>query len=582
MPFNTTFNSGRSKNQGVGSKIGTSLFFSFFMGMGLLFLGFMFRDLYRDSKPYFWDEAPCKIISSSIVESRSSGGSDQLKIQYSYTYKKRKYSSHKFSNKGNLGKSSEVRRWKNKYRKGAKAKCYVNPSTPSEAVIQRNFDWGLLPFCLIPLIFVGIGLGGIIFTWKKKKAKTAVETAAAIAGPTSKRNQKALLVVFFSVFFLAGSGFGWMMLGRPLYKIEQSKDWKRVPCVITSSRVKSSSDSDGTTYSVDMAFRYKFDGVTHVSGTYDFMTGSDSDGQSKYKVIKRYPVGTSTYCYVNPENPSEAVISREYNGPWWGALLVAIFIVVGAGGVIGTLFAKKRKHVYQSADEPNLDTLSNGETVLKVKSSPMKNFIGILFIAAFWNGIVSIFVSKAVKSWGTGHIEWFLSFFMIPFVLIGLALIGGVIYCFIALFNSKVTVSVSNANPRLGEKITLTWRIANSSKVDNLKIYLQGEESAIYNSGGKNNSRTTKTSIFEQITVMDTDRREAIHAGKAMVAIPQNTMHSFDASNTKITWQFVLHGDIKRRPDIKGEYVINVLPLDEGRLHKIMRSAENTNDGEVS
>lgn len=582
MPFNTTFNSRKSEKQSVGSKIGISLFFAVFMGIGLLFLGFMFRDLYRDSKPYFWDEAPCKIISSNIVESRGSGAS-QLKIHYSYTYKKRQYSSRKFSNKGSRGKSSDVRRWKNKYRKGFKTKCYVNPSTPSEAVLRRNFDWGLLPFCLIPLIFVGIGLGGIIFTWKKKKEKTAVETAASIATPASKRKQKALLVVVFSVFFLSGSWGGWMMIGRPLYKIEQSKDWKRVPCVITTSRVKSSSGSKGsTTYRIVMAFMYKFNGIKYNGGTYDFMTGSDSDAQSKREVIRRYPTGTSTYCYVNPETPSEAVISREYNAPWWAILFVAVFILVGASGLIGTLFAKKRKHVYQNADEPNLDTLGNGETILKMKSSPMKNFIGILFAAAFWNGIVSIFVTKAVESWGTGHVEWLLSVFMIPFVFVGMILIGMVIYYFIALFNSRVTVSVSNARPRLGEKITLTWRIANSSKVDKLQIYLQGEESAIYNSGGKNNNRTTTTSIFEQITVMDTDRREAIHAGKALVAIPQNTMHSFDASNTKITWQFALHGDIKRRPDIKGEYVINVLPLDEDGLHKIMRSAENTNDGEES
>ena len=577
MTLNTEFSSEKSENQSVGSKIGTSLFFAVFMGIGLLFLGFMLHDLYRNSKPYFWDEVPCKIISSSIVESRSSSGSDQLKIHYAYTYKKRQYSSRDFAINGNRGESSDVRGWKNKYRKGAKAKCYVNPSTPYDAVLYRKIDWGILPFALIPLIFVGIGLGGIIFSWKNKKKKTPVETAAAIAAPANKRKKAS--IILFSILFLMGSSFGWVMVGRPLYKIEQSKDWKRVPCVITTSRVKSSSGSKGsTTYRVDMTFRYRFNGIEYDGGSYDFMTGSDGDRQSKFGVTWRYPVGTQTHCYVNPDTPSEAVISREYNGPLWSVFLVAVFVLVGAGGVIVTLFAKKRKHVYQNADEPNLDTLGNGETVLKMKSSPMKNFIGILFAAAFWNGIVSIFVTKAVESWGTGHVEWLMSIFMIPFVLVGLGLIGGVIYYFIALFNSRVTVSVSNARPRLGEKITLTWRIANSSKVDKLQIYLQGVESATYNSGGKNNNRTTTTSIFEQITVMDTDRREAIHAGKALVAIPQNTMHSFDASNTKITWQFALHGDIKRRPDIKGEYVINVLPLDEGGLHKIMRSAENINE----
>jgi hypothetical protein len=81
--------------------------------------------------------------------------------------------------------------------------------------------------------------------------------------------------------------------------------------------------------------------------------------------------------------------------------------------------------------------------------------------------------------------------------------------------------------------------------------------------------------VVEQITLIDTDSRETIQSGRKQVTIPLESMHSFDAKNTKLTWQFLVHGNIKWRPDIKNEYVINVLPMDEKNLHKVSRINDN-------
>jgi hypothetical protein len=407
--------------------------------------------------------------------------------------------------------------------------------------------------------------------WKKKAPEDESRGAAAVKRE-NPANQRKFLALFFSVFFFAGAGFGWMMVGRPLMKIKESEKWTQKPCTIISSRIKESRGDKSTTYRVDMTFKYKFGGVEYIGGTYDFMTGSDSDYSSKRKVLNRYPPGTSTYCYVNPENPSEAVISREYNAPWLLALLPLVFILVGAGGVIGVLVKKKkREHIYSSVDEP---FVSSGETVMKMKSSPLKNFAGMLFFALIWNGIISIFVTKAVQSWSTNNVEWFLSFFMIPFVLVGLGTIAGVIYYFIALFNSKVVVTISNPNPRLGETVTLSWKIVNSASVDKLEIYLKAEESATYRTQGKDNNTRTRTSTFELLKLLETDNKDAIHIGRTQFSIPLNTMHSFDGRNNKINWEITLRGDIKRFPDLKCEYPLKIMPLTQKELHNISRSAE--------
>ena len=58
-----------------------------------------------------------------------------------------------------------------------------------------------------------------------------------------------------------------------------------------------------------------------------------------------------------------------------------------------------------------------GPIVLKPKTSRIGMLIGITCMAVFWNGIVSVFVWQVIESWRSGHADWFLTLFMIPFVL---------------------------------------------------------------------------------------------------------------------------------------------------------------------
>jgi Protein of unknown function (DUF3592) len=560
-----------SKAQTVVSKLGLTGFFLIFFLMGTVFLVLMTRDFYKSCTPYFWEETPCRIISSEITKAKNSSSDDEFKVKYNYRYKNRNYTCNKFSSKNKASK--DARRWKRKYTKGLKTKCYVNSSNPHQAVIHRNIEWIMLPFLIIPLVFMAVGGGAIYFTWKKK---APVDESGVVAVKKIKPvNQRRFMLIFFAIFFIMGAGFGWMMVARPLLKIKESEKWLRKPCKIVASRVKKFRGDKKTTYSIDIAFKYKFSGVEYVGGTYDFMSGSDSDYSSKRKVVRRYSPGVVAYCYVNPEDPTEAVISREFNNPWWLAVIPLVFMLVGAGGMIGALVKrKKRKHIYSST-EPDLDFIGGeGETVLKMKSSPLKNFIGVLVFTLFWNGIVSIPVSQVIKSWETNNINWFLTLFMIPFVAVGIATIVGLVYCFIALFNSKVTISISNPRPQPGEKVTLSWKIINSASIGKLAIFLRAEESASYQTKGKDSSTHTKKSTFELLNVLDTTNKDAIHIGKTQFTIPLKTMHSFDGKNNKIIWEIVLHGDIKHRPDLKCEYPITVMPLSQESLHKILRSAE--------
>jgi hypothetical protein len=48
--------------------------------------------------------------------------------------------------------------------------------------------------------------------------------------------------------------------------------------------------------------------------------------------------------------------------------------------------------------------------------------------------------------------------------------------------------------------------------------------------------------------------------GDVGFAIPDDTMHSFEAQNNKIDWELAVEGEIKRWPDVKSSFEITVLP----------------------
>jgi hypothetical protein len=218
---------------------------------------------------------------------------------------------------------------------------------------------------------------------------------------------------------------------------------------------------------------------------------------------------------------------------------------------------------------------SAGETILKMKASPLEKFVIMLVAALLASGITSFLVINAVESWRKGNFEWPFCFSIIP-VLLSLGLIGMVAYYFIALFNSRLVVTISNPRPQPGEKLTLGWKIFNAASVDKLEIYLKGKENATFRTKQDHKEgRETRENTFAFLKLLETESRDAIYIGRTQFAVPPGTMHSFDGKNNKIQWEIVLHGNIKRRPDINCEYPITVMPFDQESLHKLLRSTEN-------
>jgi hypothetical protein len=430
---------------------------------------------------------------------------------------------------------------------------------------------------LLPMLFMVIGGGGIYFTWRPKTAADA--SAQSISQRASPAKAQWGASIFFLLFLLMGSVMSYGFFVQPMLKILEARHWPSVPCRVLSSQVQAHRGNKGSTYSVDIFYRYEFNGREFKGNRYHFMGGSSSGYRGKQVIVNHYPPGANTLCYVNPEEPTEAVLERGFTADMWFGLIPLVFVAVGAGGLIfnyrkrgqstpgGGAMARSISETGGSARGSARAWLPTGTSDpirLKPRASPWGKFFGVIAVALFWNGIVSVFVGEAVHGWRTGRGEWFLTLFMVPFVLVGLALLGGIVYCFLALFNPRPRLEVTPGAVPLGAELRVDWAIAGRvEKLERLSVRLQGREEATFQSG--KNSRT-ETSLFADVPLLDTTTVPEMRSGNKTVTIPAHLMHSFAGKNNRIIWSLRVDGQIPHWPDVKEEFPVTVLPASGGAM----------------
>lgn len=104
----------------------------------------------------------------------------------------------------------------------------------------------------------------------------------------------------------------WVVLVWPIYKTFQSRNWPQVECIIDTYQVREAGLFQGrygntVQYKVDFQYSYLFNGKQYVSTRTSFNDGLLYGTKPPSKISK---IRT---CYVNPNNPSEAIFVRQYN-----------------------------------------------------------------------------------------------------------------------------------------------------------------------------------------------------------------------------------------------------------------------------
>lgn len=538
-----------------------------FIVIGLTFAGFLVSDFLDKAAAYNWPPTPCDIVAAEATDEPPY----ELKVTFTYAVGDVR---HTASETTGYSDYSKLQRRLHGFATGGAAACYVNPQDPAHAVLERPSLWfGLAVF--LPLIFVAIGVGGMIALWRSGR-RPASDPTRAITANTKSPKAAAGLALFFSIFFLAGVGFMMPFFVLPVLGILDARAWTATPCTIVHSEVQAHRDDDGTTYSVEMLYEYEFAGRTYRSNRYQFMTASTSGRDGKAEVVRDHAPGTTTTCYVNPDDPYEAVIHRGFVAGMLFGLIPLIFVAVGLIGMTYSIRSMRRTadrarsavgerrdkrfddRIVRDPDRRDASDDRSGPVTLKSTSHRWAALIGVTLFAAFWNGIVSVFLFEVVDQWSTGHSPWFETLFLTPFVLIGLGVLFGVLHTFLALFNPRPTLTLNQPSIPLGGTLDLQWRLAGSvRRINRFRITLIAREEATYRRG---TDTVTDKQTFLEMQLVETDHPRDIADGAVSVTIPPQAMHSFEADHNKIVWQIEVRGTIRRWPDVSDDFPIRIDP----------------------
>lgn len=516
----------------------------------------------NEGKLQDWDEVPCMIERFEITASKKDDPPFRPDVLFYYEHGGGRHEGTKlWREKEGVDEYEDLSELREKLWSDLEVTCRVNPDDSGEAVllVDQSSIWGGLAFALFGGGFVLVGVGLIVSSIKGKKAVKA-KTAEKEDGFGG-----LLGCGFFGIFAMAGLGifFGLVVPSGVTYF--SMKSWVETPAEVIWSRVQSHSSDDGTTYSVDIFYNYRFDGREFRSNRWGLAGGSSSGRRSKEEVVRAHPRGKQITCYVDPDEPWRAVVMRDLGWSALFALFPLPFMAVGLGGLWCTFIRKPKKEAAAKSGKVSKLRVPMNEAKVGSKAVPkvggkrrgrVFGFIALIFLAAFWNGITSVFVVIAWKSWQKGNPEWFLTIFLVPFVLIGAGLIGHGFYRFLAIFSPIYDVSWGDDDLMPGDRVRVSWRrVGGGGQPQRLTIWFLGQEEATYQRGS---STSTAKSVFHEAKLFETDKPQMMSAGTCDLMIPVDAVPSFSGAHNKLRWLVKLKAEVPWRPDVSDEHELEV------------------------
>ncbi len=448
------------------------------------------------------------------------------------------------------------------YPPGASVECRVDPANPGHAVLRPRSPWAAL-LVLFPIPFIAIGLL-VLAAGLRRRGPPEALGGRATAAPRRGRRARRLLGVVFTLVGLGTLLAMWPWMSGPL----RARGWARVPARVVSSQVRrheGSGNNGSTTWKLDILYRYRFRGRTYLSNRYGFVGGSSSGYWGKRDIARSLPPGTRVTAWVDPSDPTRAVLRPGYTAKHLVVLVPLLFLG------LGLLLLRGGGESSRHRERPDLSELpevlgvpaatasSEPFLVLKPGRGRLTRLGFFLFLALFWNGIVSVFLVDVIQGFRHGHPSWFSTLFLVPFVLAGLVFVGLVVHGTLGLANPRTTLTLFPGELRLGETVRVSWRTdGRVNRLTHFTIRLTGSEKATYRRGTDTH---TATSTFRTIAIAEPADVSRARMGEAELVIPEDTMHTFRGNSNRIVWELEVEGRIPRWPDVDDSWEVEILPL---------------------
>lgn len=481
----------------------SSCLWAFFLLFGLfLFAVILWLVIVPMMRAAWWYvETDCVVLDKRLVESRGNKGGTtyrpDIRIRYHAANREHDlwtYDAARISTNNRAGQQAIL----DQFQVGQHYRCWYDPANPGQAVLTHELSWFML-VALFPLLFIGLGAGGLIVNWRSRPAapengSTQAEPPLPAASQSSElapaRRLGCLLAGFFLVCAFASMALsiGLGILGAPFWMIQ-------------------------------ISFFAPFGGFMLLFALL-------------YKRLK---------ASMDRAQPSpEQVAAQQLQLP-----------PPGADPVAEARFPAI----------PPLDLASHPGTTLAYQLPSSTNSACLLLVAlgvtCFWNGIVSIFVWIAL--FGDGG--WWLRIFLIPFVLVGTGMIFWTLLAGLQLISAtllgRVSLEIAEHPLMPGSQVELLLEQGGMARLAQVGLTLTCTESATFQQG---TSTRTETHEVSKTVLVDPETSNFDGRLNVTLTVPSEAMHSFESAHNKIYWKLTLGGRVLGLLPYSSEFPLVVRP----------------------
>lgn len=150
----------------------------------------------------------------------------------------------------------------------------------------------------------------------------------------------------FLFFFFAMGAFFEVVIIREFARNAAQYTWEKTPCRIISSSVAKTRSSESP-YRFSVRYEYEYNGQMYTGDVYR----RDYKRSKKYtdadKLVRKYPEGSRSTCYVCASDPSQAVLKRGSLVLVLFGLIPLVFIFIGGGGLYVLITGKTKDKTKQ-------------------------------------------------------------------------------------------------------------------------------------------------------------------------------------------------------------------------------------------
>jgi len=403
--------------------------------------------------------------------------------------------------------------------------------------------------------------------------------------------------LFHGALLVAGLCFGGLLVSgvaAPEWRINH--EFRESTCTILAKGLAKTTVADLpatviTNWRPCLLVRYSANGVMQESWSLSPTAMSTSDREVALRRLSGWTLGAETICWYDPAAPQTVVLQRGYN--WWlwllSLLLPGALVLIGGTGLVRVLRAwgKSEEHRAASAGisemldplaQPALaapgypavpvcdDLVNSPGTVLRyrlpIESPESWALVGFGLFALLWNAVVVVLAVGAGLDLLGGRIDWWLFALLVPFLGVGIGSIALFIRSLVFATAVGPTQLEISDHPLLpGGRYEVLLAQGGTGTFRTLTLSFELEEQATFRQG--TDTRTEQLVVWKQTVASFHDvsaAPESRFEARAVVAVPEDAMHSFTSAHNAVRWRLVVRGTPERWPEFCRTFPVVVFP----------------------